>query len=696
MRPRVSKLHVAPAQGVYDGPLDIQIYTETKGADIMFTRDGNVPYVNSGREHAFRCENFPVGGKITLQGRGTHVLTCVATKPGHVQTQPRVFKFTLRSGVERIKTKTEKLRDVGLNSAFQATATFEPSTALDIVQRRDEKTIVALAETANMRALSEASRAGSKVALFVRAATGSSATYGFSAPYRHVVAPSMTLSIPSNPTHRKGRSPVSSLRSDGPFSPQRAFRPPSAFSALGELPPAGDLGDTMPPDGRGSPQTDDEDDGEGADPAQLQQALSLVVGRRSPPRAHSSASRPVSRQAGTELATRPQSRASTALGGAISHALRPGSRALVPAGASRPQSRATASRASQRSRPEGPAHAPVPLVPPAGTRTMAQQQLGWFELRSRIVGDDPDDDNEEAKETDAYVQGLGALVDAEIARVGRLSERFEKQYAAPVSVSTDLASDSKKLMQVFLQASAAKTSGLAAFLRAVPYDSLADAIRKRATISGQEMASVSNGALSDAACISIIRKTLAPASNGMSADAKPSIQSKTLLLMARYLVWLAYPVPEAPIGLAVHFFRDDAPASAAAGASGAPGRTVSKLEYLTMLEAYRRSRGAHPQAVAHVTGAFHRIIDWGTDGEAEADDVVEVLRQHPVIAEALERMDACEGDAVAAMYRQRLPAEIGGPARRHRQRRSPPRTDANVDGGAGRPPRPTTTGVVVK
>ena len=110
MRPRVAPVIASPPPGVYDVPfLPVRLSCSTSGCSVLITRDGTVPYVNSDREHGFRCESYdPHDVKrcmVFISGRGVHVLTLVATAQGLVETAPLVlrYKLTLSDGPRTAK-----------------------------------------------------------------------------------------------------------------------------------------------------------------------------------------------------------------------------------------------------------------------------------------------------------------------------------------------------------------------------------------------------------------------------------------------------------------------------------------------------------------------------------------------------------------------------------------------------------------
>jgi hypothetical protein len=322
---------------------------------------------------------------------------------------------------------------------------------------------------------------------------------------------------------------------------------------------------------------------------------------------------------------------------------------LVPADTaltvSRPASRALTPFASGRSRrppsraPSAPvAKRPARAATPTGSSQSTAQQLMWFETRSEITAADPDDDAEDLAAEAQYREKGANAVESEVLRVGRVSNKFERTYATPAPVTADIASESRRLLGLLVQASEAKRSPLRQLLVHVSYADIHRLIDRRSSVTPVELSTAVKGACAQPDIARGLRQI--GASSG-EPDAKTSIAVPHLELMLRYLVWVHRPVPEAVLALAVQY-KAALPVPA--------DRIITRVEAVALVDAYRRTRGAHPLAVAQLTDAVHSGLKWSESGDVELEQWQAAMAAIPLVDASLTELAQVDHP----MYSQQL------------------------------------------
>jgi hypothetical protein len=302
----------------------------------------------------------------------------------------------------------------------------------------------------------------------------------------------------------------------------------------------------------------------------------------------------------------------------------PGSRLQTPgAGASRPHSRAT-TRLPQRR---------------AASAMATYQQLTWFEARGQLTGAHSDDDREEVENELRYQTQCGAAMEAEITRVGRISERFGKAYTMTNPITRDIAADSRRLLSFLMHAAAVRRTALRRLLTLLSYRDIEIALDRRVSVTPVELHQISGGALPQNELAKALREIGAPSGE---SDSKTAVPVANLLLLLRYTVWVARPIPEAVLALALQF-KTELPS--------VTERTMTRTEAVALVDAYRRTRGAHPLAVARLQDAVHSGIKWPEGEDIELGVWRDACYAVPIIDAALLELATPNHD----MYSQPLP-----------------------------------------
>ena len=275
-----------------------------------------------------------------------------------------------------------------------------------------------------------------------------------------------------------------------------------------------------------------------------------------------------------------------------------------------------------------------------------RSQLAWFEARSNFFITDAAD-GEEQSDDERYKQECHAVISADVARVGRVSENFEKIYTQPLVVQqADLAADSRRLLAFLITAAAARRSCLRHLLSAVPYQAISVAFDKRTAVTAVELA-----ALPNPGSFLYTQRQLASSLRGLLGSAESDAKAATipaapLLLLLRYIVWVVHRVPEAVIALSLQFKTDVVQIHVE--------RNVTRVEAITIVDAYRRARGHHPLALVQLQDAIFTRIKWSEMEDAPLEAWSEALRSIPIIDASLSQLQ----NPFHEMYEKILPHSL--------------------------------------
>jgi hypothetical protein len=272
---------------------------------------------------------------------------------------------------------------------------------------------------------------------------------------------------------------------------------------------------------------------------------------------------------------------------------------------------------------------------------VTEHQLNWFEARTGLTPN-PDEDFDDPAEKEATQRELdrsAASIKAELDRKVRSPAFARAAAAAHVSVSDDIAKDSKTLVNLIFHAKEFCHTQLSRMLCCVSYSLLAQRLGKSTSFGAAELANASEGSL-----------TVAEAQRSLSRlpEVGPKqYDTKTFLLLARYCVWSARPIPEAIFGLAFQYWRAQ---SAAAGGSEV---RITRLEATLVADTYQRTRGCHEASASQLQEKVQKL-PWGvdeSDGKVPYGVFLSVLSQNfPIIDSALVEM----GNLAHNMYMEPL------------------------------------------
>jgi hypothetical protein len=257
--------------------------------------------------------------------------------------------------------------------------------------------------------------------------------------------------------------------------------------------------------------------------------------------------------------------------------------------------------------------------------------LAVFETKSKTwrSAQDSSDDKADRDEDAAYAAQCEEVVQLEIERVGRVSEKFSKAISRPLPLGgkADVAADSKDLLHGLLRAhQLARNRLLHKMLRAF---SVADLSKRLSSdwINNTDLYNALDHAVSTqeiAAELSSIAVTNPPEPTKYSA--------KLLLAILRYMVCAARPIPEAVFALLVALSRN-----VAADRSEA---FISKPALSAAIDHYRHTRGCHPHILEQLGLLFHTWLPWEKQGHLSTVAFLECIGDHmPMLDSALGTME---------------------------------------------------------
>jgi hypothetical protein len=264
----------------------------------------------------------------------------------------------------------------------------------------------------------------------------------------------------------------------------------------------------------------------------------------------------------------------------------------------------------------------------------AQSQLCWFESRVRQPASESDDKVDVADET-AYRERCTTVVNRDAARLAAVSDSVKKSYCTPLPGAPDVAGDGRKLLAFMMTAADATHSTLNMLLGTTSFQRIADSLKTRPNCNNADLQRLSEERMSLQQGDDLLRRLLQS-----PTESRPSYATKLLLLLLRYVIWTSRSMPEAIFGLVLNFLKDDNP------------RPVTRLEVITMIEAYRRTRGHSVPVMARLREACQQL-KWDNQDAVELSVVVAMCRAEPVVDAALLDM----GNEAHFMYSSPLRAE---------------------------------------